>query len=121
MSSKLGTRAREYFLKGYSRSQSVLWALAEEWDLPAGIAPRAGSALGGEVGAKRKKKLYVTMHKLIKAFERKHGAVVCRDIIHLDLSDSDQLAIYHQLGKRRNPCSHLVVFTADWMTENLDY
>jgi C_GCAxxG_C_C family probable redox protein len=151
MPNKSGTKAREYFLKGYSCSESVLRALADEWYLPAGVAPRAGSALGGGVGAsgevcgaitgaavalglykgrddindvvgaERKKKLYVTMHRLIKAFERRYGAVACRDVIRLDLSDPDQLDIYKQFGKRRNICARLVAFVADWMMENLDY
>jgi hypothetical protein len=58
---------------------------------------------------------------LVRAFESRYGAVACRDIIHLDLSDPDQLDIYKQFGKRRNICARLVAFVAEWMTENLDY
>jgi C_GCAxxG_C_C family probable redox protein len=151
MPNKSGIKAREYFLKGHSCSESVLISLAEEWNLPKGIAPRAGSALGGgvgasgevcgaitgaavalglykgrdditdEVGAERKKKLYVTMRQLSKAFTAKFGAVTCRQLIELDLSDPDQLEIFKQCGKRSNLCTKFVAFAADWMTENLDY
>ena len=151
MPNKSGNKAREYFLKGYSCSESVLISLAEEWHLPAGVTPRAGSALGGgvgasgevcgaitgaavalglykgrdditdEVGTERKKKLYMTMRKLNKAFTHKFGAVTCRQLIHLDLSDPDQLEIFKQCGKRKNLCTRFVAFVADWMTENLDY
>jgi C_GCAxxG_C_C family probable redox protein len=151
MPNKSGIKAREYFLKGYSCSESVLMALAEEWKLPASVAPRAGSALGGgvgasgevcgaitgaavalglykgrddiadAVGAERKKKLYMTMRQLSKAFTVKFGAVTCRELIELDLSDPDQLEIFKQCGKRSDLCTQFVAFAADWMTENLDY
>jgi C_GCAxxG_C_C family probable redox protein len=151
MPNKSGIKARDYFLKGYSCSESVLMSLAEEWKLPAGVAPRAGSALGGgvgasgevcgaitgaavalglhkgrddisdEVGAERKKKLYVTMRQLSRAFSAKFGAITCRQLIELDLSDPDQLEIFKQGGKRTDLCTQFVAFVADWMTENLDY
>ena len=73
------------------------------------------------VGAERKKKLYVTMRKLSKAFSDKFGAVTCRELIELDLSDPAQLEIFKQCGKRSDLCTQFVAFVADWMTENLDY
>jgi C_GCAxxG_C_C family probable redox protein len=122
--------AVEFFESGFSCSQAVFAAFSEALGLDreqalriaqpfgGGIA-RTGSTCGGVTGAclviglkhgrcrledeAAKEKTYALVHELINRFRERHGSIICRELIGVDLSTAEG----HDEAKRRGAFSEL--------------
>lgn len=143
--------ALEFFKQGYNCAESVLLELAKVWNLPSEVVPRAATSFGGGIGGsgyicgaiagagialglyrgrnnvsdaaenERKKKIYLTMSKLITAFKEKYGCCNCRELTNCDLSDPKQMQEFKDSGKHDEICPPIVEFVAQWVSNKVDY
>jgi C_GCAxxG_C_C family probable redox protein len=118
--------ALEYFRQGFHCSQSVLAAYADQERLREDSALRlaaalaGGSTVGGECGAvassylvlglkygrtvpafgdvERERELFDRIRYLVAEFERRHGAITCRELLGVDVFTREGLAE----GRRRD-------------------
>jgi C_GCAxxG_C_C family probable redox protein len=116
----LGEEANQLHLNGYNCAQAVLMVLYEHMNpedknqiipkVAAGFGGgmgRCGSVCGALTGAimavglkfganeidpKKKAEANAKTQTLFKKFQQRHGSVMCRDLIHYDLSNPEQLA-----------------------------
>lgn len=108
--------AVKYFTDGYNCAQSVLLALSGHWGFKSEVIPKIATGFGGGIGRcgsvcgaltggvmalslkygtnesslGKRTKTYNLVNSLYRQFEQKHGSVLCRRLIDLDLSDSQQ-------------------------------
>jgi C_GCAxxG_C_C family probable redox protein len=127
-------QAVELFEEGYSCSQAVLLAYADEVGLPreqacrlsAGFSGGMGVAhtcgvvsaacmviglkLGPECGRDMKERAVTrdAVRAFIAAFREKHESVVCKELLGCDISSRDGLAEAKKKGILRTVCSALV-------------
>jgi C_GCAxxG_C_C family probable redox protein len=129
--------AVEIFKQGFSCSQAVLAAFSESLGLDREKALRISQSFGGgmaslgmtcgavtgamlAIGLKygrtrpeddeAKQKTYRLVRELLRRFKDRHGSIVCRDLIGVDLSAPDG----HELGAERGVFANLCPgFVAD--------
>jgi C_GCAxxG_C_C family probable redox protein len=127
--------AETRFRNGYSCSQSVFSALAEQWNVGpevslkiaagfgGGIARTAGicgcvtggimaiglaqSGIDPETNRVEKDKTYDVCRRFMQAFEERNGSTVCSALLDCDISTPEGFAI-HQQGAHRPRCTQLV-------------
>jgi C_GCAxxG_C_C family probable redox protein len=109
---KLSKKAVAYFSEGYNCAQSVLMAMSEHWDRKNELIPKIATGFGGGIGRcgsvcgaltggimaiglkygtnepsmEKRLKAYKQAKKLYKQFEKRHGSVLCRELIGYDLT-----------------------------------
>jgi len=110
-------KAVKRFLKGYNCAQSVLSTMCEHWKIESELIPKIATAFGGGIGlrgsvcgaltggvmaigikhgvnepsSKKRLKAYELAGVVYKEFEKRHGSVLCRELIGYNLSDSKEL------------------------------
>ena len=116
--------ARENFKKGFSCSQAVLAAVSQPLGLDREKALKIAQAFGGgmarmgltcgavtgamlAIGLKHgrtrpedeesKERTYRLVHELVRRFQDRHGSIVCRELIGVDLSTPEG----HKLGAEK--------------------
>ena len=139
---KKSETAGEYFAGGFNCAASVLASFCEEYDLDTELALKLASGLGGGftqgeicgavsaaaivVGLKHgmyiqgdlgaKANCHAKTTQFLDEFRRKHGAVICRDLLVDQPKGDDE----ESLKERRRFCVELVKSSAD-MLEELGY
>ncbi len=105
-------KTRELFKNGYNCAQSVFCAFADDLEIDFDTALKLSSSFGGGMGRLRevcgavsamfmiaglkygytsnnddnaKEKHYELIQKLAHEFETKHGSIICRELLGLDL------------------------------------
>ena len=124
--------ATDYFLQGYSCSQSVILTFAEELGLDRDTANAVSAPFGGGIGRLRevcgavsgmmfalgafygpvqpnetdkKKDLYKDVQKLADLFKDKNGSIICRDLLGLEgRSEAEPEARTPEYYKKRKTC-----------------
>jgi len=112
----LSEKAVNRFLEGYNCAQSVLLTMFEHWNSKNMLIPKIATGFGGGIGrcgsvcgaltggvmaigtkygtnepsAEERLQCYKLSQELFKRFELQHGTVFCRELIHYDLSNSDE-------------------------------
>jgi C_GCAxxG_C_C family probable redox protein len=115
--SALREKAAAYFLDGYNCAQSVLLTMFEHWNGKNELIPRIATAFGGGIGRcgsvcgalaggvmavgirhgsneplpEKRLRAYELAQKFYKQFEKRHGNVLCRELIGYDLSNPKEL------------------------------
>jgi len=110
--SALGKKAAAHFEKGYNCAQSVLLTMYEHWDGKSDLIPKVATGFGGGIGrcsslcgaltggvmaigvkygtnepsVEKRLKTYRIAREFYEWFEKKHGSVMCRELIGYDLS-----------------------------------
>jgi len=120
------------FGQGYNCSQSVFSAFAPQFGIPDDLALRLASPFGGGVsrqghicgavigalmalGAGRgadlpakKEETYRLGQELLRAFERRHGTLLCRELIGFDLSTPEGWKQAKEKGVFKKICPGVV-------------
>jgi C_GCAxxG_C_C family probable redox protein len=133
---ELVQKAVTYFQSGYNCTQSVLLTLCGSMSSEAksDLIPKIGSGFGGGIGLcggvcgsltgsimaigikhgsndpGEEKNLiaYAKANTLYRKFEKKHGTVLCRELIKYDLTDPEQIAKARQEGVFEKICVNFV-------------
>lgn len=110
-------KALKRFLNGYNCAQSVLLTMFEHWNGKNALIPKIATGFGAGIGrcgsvcgalaggvmaigtrygtnrpsGKERLQSYKLSQMLYREFELKHGSVYCRELIHYDLSDPEEL------------------------------
>lgn len=127
-------QAKENFAQGYSCSQSVILAFAEELGMGREVAARVSAGFGGGMGRTgrtcgavsgalmaiglmhggtlptdkaAKEKVYQLARKLIEEFQAQRGAVDCRDLVGADISTPEGNALAREKGLFSNCAGHV--------------
>lgn len=135
-----GALAKQYFLEGYNCAQSVVLAFHEELGLEKEEAARMISSFGGGMGRLRevcgtvsgmlfaagilygysdpkdkqaKKEQYERVQKLAGEFQKRHGSIICRELLGLDHkkdepTPSERTKEYYA----KRPCADLAASSA---------
>ena len=129
--------AETHFRNGYSCSQSVFVALAPRWNVGPEVSLRVAAGFGGGIGrtagicgcvtggimaiglAQReigpetiraeKDKTYEVCRRFMRAFEERHGSLLCTQLLGCDISTPEGLAKAHQEGLHPSRCARLVL------------
>ena len=135
--------AVSYFLKGFNCAQSVLLAMCEHWEIKSDLIPKVATAFGGGIGgcgsvcgaltggvmalgmefgtnepsAKERMKSYKLAQKLCKQFEKQNGTMLCRDLVHYDLSNPKELEKAREAGVFENKCTLFVKSAVEILLE----
>lgn len=140
-------RARALFEEGYSCSQSVFGAFAEECGLEQKLAFQIASGLGGGVGRLRetcgaitgialvlgikqgywepsaieeKTKLYAAIGELAERFRKRTGSIVCRELLGLSSVEYNPKPDERTAEYYQNrPCKELIALAAELLEEHL--
>lgn len=134
------------FKQGFSCSQAVLTAFSESLGLDkqkalkisqpfgggmaslgktCGAVTGAMLAIGLKYGRTRpeddeaKQKTYLLVRELLRRFEDRHGSIVCRDLIGVDLSSPDGHKLGAERGVFENLCPGFVADAAQILEEIL--
>lgn len=118
----LAYRAAKRFLEGYNCAQSVLLTMFERWNGKNVLIPKIATGFGGGIGrcgsicgaltggvmaigtrygtnvasAEKRQQAYKLSQALYKQFELRYGTVFCRELIHYDLSNPEELEKAHE-------------------------
>ena len=110
-------KAVRRFRNGYNCAQSVLLTMFEHWNGKNVLIPRIATAFGGGIGRcgsvcgalagsvmavgikygtnepslEKRLKAYELARMVYRQFEKRHGKVLCRELIGYDLSDPEEL------------------------------
>jgi C_GCAxxG_C_C family probable redox protein len=110
-------KASKRFLEGYNCAQSVLLTMFEYWNGKNVLIPKIATGFGGGIGrrgsvcgaltggvmaigtrfgtnvpsAEKRQQSYKLSQALYRQFELRHGSVFCRELIHYDLSNPEEL------------------------------
>jgi C_GCAxxG_C_C family probable redox protein len=134
------------FKRGFSCSQAVLSAVSEPLGLDKERALKISQPLGGgmaslgltcgavtgamlAIGLKygrtrpedvaAKEKTYQLVHEFMRRFRARHGSIVCRDLIGVDLSAPDGHARGAERGVFENLCPRFVADAVEILEEIL--
>jgi C_GCAxxG_C_C family probable redox protein len=114
--SSLSETATKHFKEGYNCSQSVLLTMAEYWKCKDELIPKVATAFGGgmarcgsacgaltgglmAIGIKygenkpsseKAARAYELAETFYRRFEKQNGSTICRELLGLDLSDTEQ-------------------------------
>jgi len=112
----VGEKAVSRFLSGYNCAQSVLLTMFEHWNGENVLVPKIATAFGGGIGrcgsvcgaltggvmaigikygtdepsAEKRLRVYELARMAYRQFEKRHGSVLCRELIGYDLSDPEE-------------------------------
>lgn len=130
----LSEKAASYFSEGYNCAQSVLLAMCEHWNGKSELIPKIATAFGGGIGRcgsvcgaltggimalgvkygtnesslEKRLKAYELAQKFYKQFEKKHGSVLCRELIGYDLSNPKELEKARKNKVLEEKCSNFI-------------
>ena len=132
--------AKELFENGYSCSQAVVGAFAEELEMDFETLMKISSSFGGGMGRLRevcgsvsgmfmvmglkhgysdpedyelKKEHYERIQELAKEFRDENGSYVCRELLSLGKGNSDPSPeVRNEKYYKKRPCSELVAYAA---------
>lgn len=124
------------FRDGYSCSQSVFSALAEQWNIDPGVSLRVAAGFGGglarsaktcgcvtggmmaiglaqrgispEENRSEKEKTYEACRRFMHAFEERNGSLLCRDLLGCDISTPEGHAEAREKALFQLTCTKLV-------------
>lgn len=139
-------KAKRFFEAHYNCAQSVLLAFAADFDLPEVKASQIAQAFGGGlarqgeicgtiIGAlmviglkygkvrpddeEAREKTYTLARKFISLFKEKHGTLLCRHLIGVDLSQPGGYETAVSQGLFNSICSSLITSTIELLEEIL--
>ena len=130
----LSEEAVKHFLEGCNCAQSVLLTMSEHWDSENALIPKIATGFGGGIGrcgsicgaltggvmaigtkygtnepsAEKRLQGYKLSQELFKQFELRHGTVLCRELIHYDLSNPDERKEANQTKVFEKKCTKFV-------------
>jgi len=139
----LGKMATDRFSEGYNCAQSVLMTMFEHWNGKNVLIPKIATGFGGGIGrcgslcgalaggvmaigikygpndtsAKKRLKTYEVAQDFYKKFEKRHGSVLCRELIGYDLSDPDDLEKAREAKVFDKKCAKLVQTAIELLVE----
>ena len=139
-------RADSRFEEGFSCSQAVFCAWAEELGLDPETALRVATAFGGGMGRRgdtcgavtgafmaiglkhgrvsaddgeTRDRAYALVGRFVEEFESRHGSIVCRDMLGYDLSSPEGQRLSEELWPEGAPCEQAVRDAAEILKEIL--
>lgn len=121
--------------QGYNCAQSVLAVFAEALGLPLDVAMRLAAPFGGGIGRQgevcgaasgallalglrygsaapdkaAKERMYAIAADFLHQFEAHNGAIRCRDLLQVDTSTPDGLAVARERQVFTSICPHVIV------------
>lgn len=127
-------KARKRFFEGYNCAQSVLLTMFEVWNGENELIPKIATAFGGGIGRcgsvcgaltggvmalgikygtnepslEKRLEAYEIAQKFYKQFMRKHGSVLCRELIGYDLSNPKGLEEARRAKVFEEKCANFV-------------
>jgi C_GCAxxG_C_C family probable redox protein len=130
----LSERAAKRFLDGYNCAQSVLLTMFEHWNGKNVLIPKIATGFGSGIGrcgsvcgaltggvmaigtrygtnepsAEKKLRSYRLSQTLYKQFELRHGSILCRELIHCDFSNNEELEKARQAKVFEEKCPEFV-------------
>ena len=133
---ELVQKAVAYFASGYNCTQSILLTLTGSMspEVKSDLIPKIGSGFGGgiglcgcvcgsltgiimavgikygsnEPGEEKNLLAYSKANALYRQFEKKHGTVLCRELIKYDLTNPEQVSKARQEGVFEKLCVNFV-------------
>ena len=139
-------QAVECFKSGFSCSQAVLSAYAEQFGLDKTTALKVSGAFGGGIAGMAgtcgavtgafmviglkygktkaqdddaKKKTYALVKEFIKRFKAKHSSIICRELLGCDISTEDGAKAFKEKKLMNTVCPGLVETAAEILGEIL--
>ena len=140
-------KARELFKQGYNCAQSVFCTFAEDVGMDFETALKLSSSFGGGMGRLREvcgavsamfmiaglKQGYITpnndeikgahyefIQNLAKEFEKKHGSIICRELLGLDVKhDSPVPSKRTEQYYQDRPCEEFIATAAEIISEKI--
>lgn len=139
----LSEKAAAYFLEGYNCAQSVLLTMFEHWNIKSELVPKIATAFGGGIGrcgsvcgalaggvmaigirsgtnepsAEKRLKAYEQARKLYEKFGKRHGSVLCRDLIGYNLTNPEELAAARKAKVYEERCTLFVKTAVEALLE----
>lgn len=141
-------KARELFKSGYNCAQSVFCAFCDETGMSFEEALKLSSSFGGGMGRLRevcgavsamfmiagikygyttpnnddiKGRHYALVQKLAKEFEEKHGTIICRELLGLDIkNDSPIPSKRTEQYYAERPCEEFIATAAEIIENCID-
>lgn len=130
----LGQRAVVRFRQGYNCAQSVLLTMFEHWEGKNELVPKVATAFGGGIGRcgsvcgaltggvmavgikhgtnepspGKRSKTYGLAEMVYKEFEKRHGNVLCRELIGYNLSNPEELEMARRANVFEEKCRDFV-------------
>jgi C_GCAxxG_C_C family probable redox protein len=130
----LAEEAVNHFLEGYNCAQSVLLTLFEHENGKNTLVPKIASGFGAGIGqcgsicraltggvmaissrhgtnepsAEKRLRSYELSAQLYRQFELRHGTVLCRELIHYDMSNPEEREKAHKARVREEKCSNYI-------------
>jgi len=129
-------KAKQYFQSHFNCAQSVLLAFSPDYSLPESVASRIAQAFGGGlarqgeicgavtgaimvIGLKygktraeddaAREKTYSLTQKFFSLFKEKHGSLICRQLLGVDLSQPGGYELASREGLFNSVCSEIIV------------
>jgi C_GCAxxG_C_C family probable redox protein len=132
--SMLGEQAVKHFLDGYNCAQSVLLTMFEHWNRKNSLIPKIATGFGSGIGrcgsvcgavtggvmaigarygtnvasAEKRQQSYRLSQALYRQFEVRHGTVYCKELIHYDLSNPEELEKARETKVFEEKCAYYV-------------
>jgi C_GCAxxG_C_C family probable redox protein len=130
----LAEQAVNHFLEGYNCAQSVLLTMFQDENGKNILVPKIASGFGAGIGrcgsicgaltggvmvislrhgtnepsAEKRLRSYELSAQLYKQFELRHGTVLCRELIHYDLSNPKEREKAHEARVSEEKCSNYI-------------
>ncbi len=136
------------FLKGYNCSQAITLAFADMVDMEESTLLKLSSSFGGGMGRLRevcgsvsgmfmiagllygydgpetgdvKAKHYAGIQELAKRFEEKHGTIICREMLGLDVRHDDPVPEERTKEYyRKRPCTEIIGDAAEILEQYIN-
>lgn len=146
MPSDHAQKAIEFFNKGYSCSQSVFSAFAEDYGLDPGVAISVAAGFGGGIGRtgnlcgavsgaimviglasgvrpeidpEWREKIYSLDNEFIQRFTEKFGSLQCPDLLGLNLANAEEREEAKKKGVFQRVCPALITDAVEILDEIL--
>lgn len=144
MNDNRALKAKEYFLRGYNCSQSVLLAFKEDIGLEEDKILKLASSFGGGLGGQRevcgavsgmlmaagllygyknpkdyqsKAEHYVLVKELCNRFSESNGSIICRILLGLEAGQTPAPQQRTEQYYKKRPCADLVFEAAKIMSD----
>ena len=147
--SKKAAKARELFMEGYNCSQSVFGAFAEDIGLDFETAMKLSSSFGGGMGRLRevcgavsamfmiagliygysdpgeynlKAQHYKRIQELATEFKKKHGTIICRELLGLTVEGADDPLPEKRTSEyyAKRPCPDIIASATEIIAGYID-
>lgn len=138
--------AREYFKQGYNCAQSVFLTYAHKYGFDNDTALKLSSSFGGGMGRMRevcgavsamfmvaglekgytennndeiKAKHYTRIQALANEFKKKHGTIICRELLGVDADDNPIPSKRTEKYYQERPCEEFIADTCKILDEHI--